>query len=187
MQVRLPISPRLEGRVGLPAYVWQEPEGGSGSGFSDSLLSLKWRFLDGSPHHPSLALILGTSLPTGNKDIGTHFLEPQTSLQAAYGLSDKWNLSGSATYLDARQGDQHFDQYGVSANVGYALTDAASVFGEFFRLSATGAGQPGANTVDGGVTYALNNRTQVDLNGGIAISGDVRNGYFVGTGLARRW
>jgi hypothetical protein len=187
-QVRLPITDHLEGRLGIPAYVWQSQEGGGvTSGFNDSGLSLKWRFLDGTPRRPSLALILGTNLPTGSKDIDTHFLEPQTSLQAAYGLSDKWNLSGSATYLDARDGDQHFDQYGASANLGYAATDAVGVFGEVFRLSATGAGQSGANYLDGGITYLIGNRTQIDLNSGVGLSGSTRHSYFVGTGIAQRW
>jgi hypothetical protein len=187
-QVRLPITPRLEGRVGLPAYVWQSREGGgTESGFGDSLLSLKWRFLDGSAHRPSLAVIVGASLPTGSEDIGTHFFQPQTSLQAAYGLSDRWNLSGSLTYLDARDGEQPFSQYGASVNLDYAMTDAASAFGELFRLSATGAGQPGSNAFDGGITYLASARTQLDLNAGVALSGDVRHSYFVGTGIARRW
>jgi hypothetical protein len=187
-QVRLPITPRLEGRVGLPAFVWQSEEGGgTESGLSDSLLSLKWRFLDGNAQRPSLAFIWGTALPTGSKDIGTHFFQPQTSLQAAYDLSDRWNLSGSLTYLDGRDGEQHFDQYGASANLGYVVTDSVNVFGEIYRLSATGAGRPGANFLDGGVTYLLSDRTQVDLNAGVGLSGDARNGYFVGTGIARRW
>ena len=186
-QIRFPINQRTEWRVGFPAYVTAKSGEDSVSGFGDSSVSVKWRFLDAAPKRPSLALILNSTLPTGRRDVGSHYFQPGFLLEAAYTISDKWDVSSNVTYADARTEDARFDQLGVSANLGYAVSDALGVFGEVYRLGKTGADTGGANFFDSGATYLLNPRTQLDLSGGVGLSGDVKNAYFVSFGVARRF
>ena len=186
-QVRFPLNDRVEWRIGVPAYVTAKSDGDTVSGFADVSLSAKWRLLDAAPHRPSLALIVNTNLPTGRRDIGSHYFQPGSSLQAAYGLNDKWGLSGSVTYADARDAAATFNQFGFSIGADYALNAALGVFGEVYRFSKTGGESGGANFFDGGVTYQLNPRTQLDISSGVGLSGDAKNSYFISAGIARRW
>jgi hypothetical protein len=186
-QIRFPINTRTEWRIGIPAYVTSHGSDGATTGFADLGLSVKWRFLEATPQRPSLAIILNTNLPTGSRDIGSHYFQPSSSLQAAYALSDKLGLSGSLTYSNSRDSDARFNQFGLSANLGYAVTEKMSVFGEVYWLSKTGASSGGANFFDGGTTYMIDPKTQLDLNAGVGLSGDAKNGYFIGAGVVRRW
>lgn len=185
--LRFPIDKRSEWRIGIPAYVRTGGNGETLSGLADVSLSVKWRFLDAAPKRPSLAVIVNTNLPTGRADIGSHYFQPSSSLQAAYDLSDKWGLSSYVSYANTRDGAERFDQFGFLAGAGYALSDRMSVFGELYGVSKTGPDSGAANFVDAGVTYLLNPRTQADVSAGMGISGDPKNFIFLNTGISIRW
>src|SRR5437588_249245 len=70
--------------------------GGSETGFSDAAVSVKWRFLDDAPHRPSLALIAGTTFPSGAPNLRENNAQPQLDMESNYNLSDLWQVQANA-------------------------------------------------------------------------------------------
>ncbi|MES2464378.1 MAG: transporter [Armatimonadota bacterium] len=189
-QLRYGISSRAEIRLGVPAYDWfSSGDGMPGTrGLADSSFSAKWRFLDGmEAKRPSLALILGTTLPTGSKQLGDSHLQPQAALESHFDFADKYSLEANFVYSDARSEGKRFDQYSGGLNLGYNASQTLGMFVETYRISPTEYGGVTGTYVDGGLTYLLGKDTQVDLNGGTGVTRGVRSGFFVGAGIAHRF
>ena len=71
----------------------------------------------------------------------------------------------------------------------WALNPRVSVFAEGLavgRVSGGGSGTAG-NNVDGGATYLINDRFQLDVRVGRGLGSETSSERFVGVGLARRW
>jgi hypothetical protein len=186
-QLRYPFGDRAEFRVGLPVY-FLVPRGSDDSGgFGDAAASVKWRFLEATPQRPSLALIAGTSLPTGAVARRSKNLQPVADLESEFNLSPLWQVQANAMVTRASDGDQRFSQYAGGFNVGYNVTPQTTAFAEVYRIAPTGLGAPNANYLDGGVTYVLGANTQLDVNGGVGISRGIRRDSFLGAGIGRRW
>ncbi len=188
-QLRFGITPNFEFRLGAPAYEWISGGGAPNtSGLADSSLSVKWRFLEGKQaKKPSLAVIAGTTLPTGSKAFGENHLQPQVALESHFDFSDKYTLEANLVYTDARSNGERFDQYAGGLNLGYNLSQTTGLFVETYRVSPTDFGSVSGSYVDGGVTYLVGKDTQFDINAGTGITKGVRSGFFVGAGIAHRF
>jgi hypothetical protein len=189
-QLRFGVSPRAEVRLGVPAYDWFS--GGEGSprtrGLADSSVSAKWRFFDGQQtKRPSLALILGTTLPTGSRAFRENYLQPQAALESHFDFSDNYSLEGNLVYSDARSEGRRFDQYSGGLNLGYNASRTLTFFIETYRVSPTDLGKVSGSYIDGGLTYLTGKDTQLDVNGGTGVTRGVRSGFFVGAGIAHRF
>ncbi len=185
-QFRVPLNRQMEVRLGVPAYQQQRSSGRLQSGMDNLLISSKWRFQEETKHSPALALISGSTLPTGSTDVGNRFWQPQASLEASHSLGDRFGLQVSGIYQGAGGEGRRFDGYGAGLNLGMNLTPITSTFFEVFYL-APGGGDPRATFVDGGLTWTLNNRLQFDINGGLRASPHSGKDYFVGAGIVTRW
>jgi hypothetical protein len=185
-QVRAPLAEYSEFRLGLPPYFFLRGGGESANGLGDSSLSLKYRFRDAYVGHYGFALIAGTTVPTSQRGFGDSFWKPYASLEFSQPLSEQWELQASASYAGAGGRGRRFDQDALALNLGYSPDDRASYFIEAYRFIA-GADITLGTYVDGGVTYMLNRGTQIDVNGGVGVTRGVRNDYFLGFGVARRW
>jgi hypothetical protein len=188
-QLRLPFRPNAEFRVGLPAYYFASVHEGAATGFTDAGVSIKWRFLAEEPRrHPSLALIAGTSLPSGGPALRSSALQPQAAVEAQYNLSALYQLQGDVVAARANDNGKQFGQYAGAVNVTYNVSPTISPFLEVYRISALGAnGAPGASYGDGGITYFLGHNIQLDLNAGVGLSHGVRGDHYFGAGFCERW
>jgi hypothetical protein len=77
----------------------------------------------------------------------------------------------------------------VSAAGWWSVNPKVSAFAEGMtmgRLSGSGSGTAG-NWVDGGLTYLINERLQVDPRVGHGVGSEASTERFFGVGLARRW
>lgn len=125
---------------------------------------------------PTVELASAIDSPTGNASLtgilDIHLLEPvATTINASIGgnslVSERSNASPRLTYSGA-------------VTFGYGLSDVVGVYGEYYVLGAEEADLN--HHVDGGFTYALGNRMQLDLYGDYEISGD--NSFQLGAGVA---
>jgi len=125
---------------------------------------------------PTVELASAIDSPTGNASLtgilDIHLLDPvATTVNASIGgnslVSERSNASPSLTYSGA-------------VTFGYGLSDVVGVYGEYYFLGAEEI-DPNHH-VDGGLTYALGNRMQLDLYGDYEITGD--NSFQLGAGEA---
>lgn len=187
-QLRYPLNDHSEVRLGLPAYSRQRGGGSRVSGFDDISISYKSRFIESRKKRPSFAVIAGTTLPTGAGEIGARRLQPQVALEAQDDFNPDGSLSWNADLVYTRASDdtRSFNETSGGLTLNYQPDGRLGFFAEIYRVSSQDIGNGNSNYFDGGVTYLLNNDTQLDLSAGRGFKSSDRH-HFVAFGIAHRY
>jgi hypothetical protein len=194
--VRIATGRRSELRLGVPSFTRMRssgPAGSRASGLEDATLGAKFRLADGNGllglRHPAIALIVETSLPTGNSDFRVRRLQPGAKLCLSADLSETLAVAANLNY--ARLFDGHsFDEFSGSLTFGFSLTERTGAFLEYFGLfpggSSSGADRSDTHYVNGGLTYLVHPDLQLDARIGAGLNGR-SDDHFLGLGAARRF
>jgi hypothetical protein len=163
-------------------------------GVEDARLGVKQRLFAGHAAAgvaaTSVAVIAGTTVPSGSADFGARAWQPEAVLVVNTPLTTRLsvveNLSDS--YADASTTPDGHRAHRVGATVAgwYALTGRVSAFGEYAGTRLAAVGAAAAHYVDAGVTFTPVGHVQLDVRAGAGMNG-VRGDRFVGAGVTRRW
>jgi hypothetical protein len=181
--VREPFGPGFEGRIGVGSFVSQDFTGGS-SGYGVSSVGLKWQFASGAGRSPTLGLLVGTALPTGDEDLGADEWVPEIRFAAAW--DGAVSLSANVGLARPEALGERFTQYLASVAAGVGIGARGGAFLEVYAILADLG--PGDDTlvVDGGLTWLLTPDVQLDARAGASLElGDVGE-YTVGAGFVVR-
>jgi hypothetical protein len=187
--VRFGIGERSEARIGLGSYTRVDDDFADISGFEDPALELKIRFTDDAgelpPGRPAVALVLGTSVPVGDRELTSDEWEPLALLAfdwdlGRFGLGA--NLGGS---YEAGDGER-FNQAFASLSAGFSATDRLGTYLEWYGFSEEEKGGPSTHYVDGGISYLINNDLMVDARIGTGLN-DADPDWYAGVGASVRW
>jgi hypothetical protein len=180
--LRVPVTERAELRVGLPSYLVSRADGRWASGADDLIVETK--ILLSSGEHAAYALLLNSLLPTGSREVAEHRFQPGAALAADFTLSQAAEVTLNLGYVHASDAGERYDQvFGVSS-LNLMLTPDIGGFAEVYAFNP--ADGPVQKYVDGGFTYLLNARTQLDVSGGVGL--DNASGgpdYFYAFGISR--
>jgi hypothetical protein len=180
--VRAGIASGLEFRVSPGSYL---VEGTGSAGVSMKLGLHEGPGTPGSTE-PTLALLVGTSLPTGAQAFrGTRAL-PLVKLIAAWSLTDRLALGSNVNWASTEAGGTSGHQWSGSASFGYAFSGRVGGFAEYYAIGDQLGAWQRRSYVDGGLTYLLREGFQVDVRFGVRADGP-GDGTFAGLGLARRF
>jgi len=191
--IRYGLLERFELRFGFDGYVWQDMDAADDSlddeGAGDMEVGFKYKLWDEQGCTPQTALLVGTTLPTGEAGFSSERLDPSVRLACAHTLSETfslgYNLAGIWETNEDDTGDRDTTaSVAYSAVLGIALTDRAGTFLEFFGSVPTDEGKP-ANSIDTGLTYLVTENLQVDVLGGVGLSDDAED-WFIGAGVVYR-
>jgi hypothetical protein len=188
---------RLEFRVGINSFVFRsEPGPGDASsaqlrsvrGLEDLTLGLKVELVRAQPSKPGIpqiALLAGTTIPTGRSEIGSDGLTPGALVSAGWEIAD-W-LSGGLNLGYANPADPlgRYDELSGSIAFGFGLTDRLGAFAEWFGIYPLPSEREAENNADVGVTYMLSPDFQLDFRIGAGLDGPHPD-FFLGTGAAWR-
>ncbi len=187
--VRFGIGERSEARIGLGSYTRVDGEFADVSGFEDPALELKIRFTEEAgelaPGQPAVALVLGTSVPVGDKELTSDEWVP-TAIFAfdwdlgRFGLGA--NLGGSYETGD----DDRFVQAFGSLSAGFSVTDRLGTYLEWYGFSEEEKDGPSTHYVDGGISFLINNDLMVDARIGTGLN-DADPDWYAGVGASVRW
>jgi Putative MetA-pathway of phenol degradation len=189
--VRFGIGERSEGRIGLGSYTRIDDgiAGGSEiSGFEDPAVELKVRFTEEAgelaPGQPAVALILGTTVPAGDKELTSDEWVPAAVFAFGWDL-DRFsvgaNLGGSY-----EPGDDRFVQAFGSLTGGFSVTDRLGTYVEWYGFSEEEKDGPSTHYVNGGISFLINDDLIVDARIGTGLN-DADPDWFAGVGGAIRW
>lgn len=185
-QLRYPLNNHSEVRLGLPAYSRQRGGGAQASGFDDIAISYKNRFVESRKNRPSFAVIAATTLPTGAKSIGARRAQPQVALEAQGDFTDVLSWNADIVYARASGDAGTYGETSGGLTLYYAPDGRLGFFAEVYRISATDLNGGNNNYYDGGVTYLIDNNTQLDLSAGRDFKAS-HNNYFLAFGIAHRY
>lgn len=188
--VRIGIGERFEARI-EPA-TWISVDGGDGgddvAGLDDAGIGFKVLFLEASPPGvPATALLLGTTIPTGDDEIGVESWQPEARLALGWDLSEVWSLGANAGWGRPEEGGESFDQALGSVAVGRAFGERLGAFAELYGFApASAEGDDDAAYFDGGLTFGFGLDAQLDVRAGVGLT-DASADWLFGLGFARRW
>ncbi len=183
--VRVAAGRGAEVRIGVPSYITAR-DGGRTSGLDDAFLGAKF-VLSSHPKRP-LALLVGTTLPTGSRRVAERRYQPEAVLSTAFDLSEKVGLGINLGAARPTEEGARFTQFFGSAALGFELTDKLGAFAEVFAFNRSSPDGRGQRYVDGGFTYGLTPDLQLDARVGFGLGNRVGGpDYFYGLGAAQRF
>jgi hypothetical protein len=180
--LRLGVGPRWELRLEVPDYI-SARNGADLDGFSDIAIGAKYQ-LRPSDARVTMALIPMLSLPTGKRDLTSHRVDPSLAFAWATDLSSSRSLAGLIGLAwPTEDGSRNFTLT-TTLSYGFSLGPRTAMFLEAFAdFPDHGADLPGLHT---GVTHLLQPHLQLDMHGGVGLSGAGPD-YFLGAGFGVRY
>lgn len=187
--LRLGAGEIWELRLGFGSYAWTDGPGPGASGVEDANLGAKLRLLEPETGGaaPAVSLIVGTGVPTGGREVGAEEWQPEAKLLFAWGLTDRAGLSSNLNYTRASGDDGRFDQLSGSLSLGWALTERAGAYLEYFAFDREREDGPAAHYVDAGLTWSIWKDLQLDVRAGAGLNGGAETDSFAGLGAVVRW
>lgn len=156
------LLPRLEGTVAT-AFVLFDTDGKAlRAGLGDSLVRIKYRFLDETPRLPALLGAVSGRLPTGDEDrgLGEKGIDIQ-SLAVASKTFGAVTLTVNAGYTFVTR-DRDLDVVNLNASAEAGITKAWSIVGEVVSELATSRRADDRIAVRAGMVYAVGERVRLD-------------------------
>jgi hypothetical protein len=179
--VRIGVDERLELRAAANSYARIEGADGDAEGLEDPALGVKWLLHEGQ--QGAAALLVATSVPVGDDEVGSDAWQPEMRL--ALGRDAGNAALGANLGWEWRKDDRRRHVGLASFTLGLPLGERSGVFLEAYASAAEGAGGQEVYA-DAGLTRLLSDDLQIDARVGLGLSEDAAD-WFVGIGAARRW
>ncbi len=140
--IRAGLAAWAELRVGLNSFSWLDGRGRDSSGFEDVFLGAKLGLLPASGEaytpRPQIALLVGTTVPTGSDGFGSHGAQPEAKLALAWSLGDRLAVGSNLNVASLSGAGDRFGQISGGVAVGLALDSRVGSYGVLRLL----AGKP---------------------------------------------
>lgn len=189
--LRIGLMPDVELRLAANSYVWLDSPSGDAQGFEDMSVGVKIKLAEGSGSfeltRPEVAVIVATSLPTGDDDFGEDGSQPGIKLALAWDLSERISLASNLNYTYASERGDRFHQFSGSLSLGYRLSERWGCYIEYFGFVPERENGPNASFFNGGLTYLINDNLQLDARAGIGVFNPESPDYFTGFGMSWRY
>jgi len=181
---RIGLGGQMELRIGHAGTIGE----GGRQGPGDTNLGVKVNLVEGGDGaKPTLAILGGLSLPTGDHGFSSNSIDPSFLVSFAHDLSPRlsigYNVGASWESFSDLSDRDAFILYSVALGVG--VTDRLSAFLELFGDRQTTGITATAMSVDGGLTFLLTKIVQLDFYVGKGLQ-EPTDDMFVGTGLSFR-
>jgi hypothetical protein len=192
--LRIGVGSRTEVRLFGNSYaIRSSPGGPSTSGIEDQKVGFKTnlRAIPDSVHSliPNVAFLAATTMPTGAAGFTANKAQPEAKLAMNWTTASPFslysNLGVASIYNEVGRASRSW----LSTAGWWAVNPKVSAFTEGMivgRMSGSGSGTAG-NWVDGGVTYLINERLQIDARIGRGVGSETSSERFLGVGFAQRW
>lgn len=138
---------------------------------------------------PNIALLAATTLPTGADGITAGSAQPEVKLAMNWTTASPFSLYSNFGFGSIANEVGRAERAWTSLAAWWSVNARVSVFAEGLtigRVSGSGSGTAGT-FVDGGVTYLINDRFQLDVRLGRGVGSETSTDRFIGAGFARRW
>ena len=192
--LRYGMHPRVELRLAWPGNVEVETRTAGTteriSGVGSPELGMKFHLASEAGARPEVALLAHVVLPVGDEEVGSERADPSVRLSVAHTLSERlslgWNVGHESASFEDDRGQVHtLGRWIYTAALGISLAERWGAFVELFGTLPASDPGPATSSLDGGVTFLVTPRLQLDLAGGVGLDGDAAD-RFVGFGVSFR-
>ncbi|MFT4901477.1 MAG: hypothetical protein ACI81V_000750 [Lentimonas sp.] len=184
--LRVGVIENLELRLGWGGYLESNPV----TGANDAMLGIKYYLVAESGIRPEMALLLHTSLPVGDNALTSDAFDPDFLLSCSHTLSDRFSFGYNVgAQLESSQDESGHESTAssalYSAALGYSINERMGAFIELFGAAGFSSDESPAS-IDGGLTWLINDDMQLDCYAGVGLNGDADE-WFFGLGYSIRW
>jgi hypothetical protein len=195
--IRYGLLPRIELGVGLNSYMISEHEDihhhlHEEKGLEDITLNMRAQLLHGADHFditkPSVALLVSTTAPTGSKAFKNEKLQPDVRFTLEWKLNEIFKLGTTLGNTFVREEHESYNTFTGVVGFHAHLSHELGGFAEFVRHDKGGDHPHESNHVEAGLTFLVNNDTQLDIFSGLEVGGDSEDtNYLFGAGFSYRF
>jgi hypothetical protein len=189
--LRLGVARGAELRLGFNSYAIAREGAGTVRGFEDASIGAKVKLLQGGGQGsacPTVAVLFGTSIPTGAAPFRSNLLQPEVKTIWAWTLTDRFSVSSNVNYSWIRDPRQSHGEAAATASFALGLTERVGSFAEYFGFFPQADGVERTHFANGGLTFVLHDNLQLDARAGRQLLRRADGGsFFVGAGLSHRW
>lgn len=196
---RIGVARDVEIRIGWDGYAWTDEltherndvgrvisRDDWTQGSADMALGVKVKLFEQDGLRPHLGLLGQISVPSGSSNTSSGDVDPAVSLLWAYDLSDRVSVGGNINVAVPTENSHRFVQAGASLAVGVALTERWGSYAEYFGLYPDADGADCSHSINGGLTYLVNDNLQFDVRVGAGLN-EQADDFFAGAGFAWRF
>ncbi len=188
--VRVGLGQTAELRIGWDGYLSVEQDLGGfetdADGPGDAAIGAKFHLREERGRAPQMALLVETTVPTGSDEFSSDDFDPAFRIAASHELTDRLGLAYNAGLVWSTESGDTLSGYLYTAVLGIGISEKLGAFVELYGLIPASAPGGPANSFDGGVTYLVTRKFQLDLAGGVGLS-SAADDWFVGLGLSVRF
>jgi hypothetical protein len=186
--VRVPTGSHAEIQLALNSYLIEHVNGLVRRGFEDMEIGTKIRLIEREERSlfPNVSILAFSTLPTGNRDIGSSVIQPTGKLALSWQLNETLSLESNANYSYASEDGTRFSQWATSASLGAQITPRLESFVEWYGINPISLGIKRADYLDVGAALGFGSSLRLDTWAGVNTRNSTRD-YFVGLGVSRRW
>lgn len=188
--IRAGVTARVELRLLAASYAVERSALARAQGLEDSGIGFKVALHDGADAPgspvPTLALIVGTSLPTGAQAFRNRHALPEAKLLASWSITERLGFASNANWARAEDSGSAHDEFSGSGSLAIALTRRLGGYAEYFAFGERMDSWRRREYVNGGLTFLFRDAFQLDVRAGVLIRSPSR-GVFYGVGLSRRY
>ncbi len=197
--LRVGMADNLELRFGWDGYAWSdtqfegETRGGravtreaSFQGAQDLSLGFKYKMAEQDGWVPHFGVIGAITVPSGSDGVSSGDVDPELVWLWAYDLSDNLSVAGNfGVGLPSNDGGRFF-QGSASLSAVLALSEKVGAYIEYFGFYPNAEQSDAAHSVNGGITFLVNNNFQLDWRIGAGLNEEADD-FFTGFGFAWRF
>ncbi len=177
--LRFGVSDRVELRL-IQSYVFRDFSYGSiyqsYKGFSNTSIGSKFKLTENADRGTQSAALIEVVIPTGSENVASDMFLVSLRYLHSWDFSESGNLNSNIGIYWA---EEQAISLIYSFAVGYAVNDQWGIFiepfGDFYQFEDFNI------SLDGGVTYLVNQKMQVDVSAGTGLNNDF---YFIGLGFS---
>ncbi|MEX0724339.1 MAG: transporter [Gracilimonas sp.] len=149
------------------------------SGFNDVALGAKYNIIPTNENRPNVSALLEVSLPFGSDAFTADEVVPVVGILADQTLGDFWGISSNFGYTFGA-GDLE-DSWLYTLTPGFTLPGNENIAGYAGYAGMYYGEGVNQHWLEGGMTYSLENGSQLDVNLGYETEGEI---FFIGAGFA---
>ncbi len=185
LNVRIPITGRLETRIYPNSYSWRGTPSGSTSGREDAALAAAAMLFRHRGLRPVTTLILRLDAPTGNLSGRSHSWRPGARWSLGWELPGRIALHGNLGVQRETASGRPFARGSASVWLARRLAGPVGSYVEGFFASRERSGGGPASYLHGGLTCLLRPWLHLDFHGGVG-SREAGSPRWVGLGVRQR-
>lgn len=184
--LRLGVGPRTELRAGWASYQRTITDADTVEGAGDASVSIKHRFTSAAGWMPAVAVIAGTTLPTGADRVSAGEAQPEGAVSAEWALPRGFRALGFVSHRNAIAADDRFGS--TTAALAGRVPLGRRAFGqlEYARTMATREGAVDVDQLRAGAALRLTHDVLLDAFAGRSDAGG-NDEYVFGIGITSRW